>query len=128
MKELKRLNSIIAEKVKDWIKFYNIRLILFNIIIVFLFLLRSAGYFQPYFPISVNFIVIIGLFLSVIILGARSKIVFLVTLAFWVFAGFLKIIRIDVWAERTGIYAFESLVFGVILFLIENIRLNKDKD
>jgi hypothetical protein len=128
MKELKRLNSIIAEKVKDWIKFYNIRLILFNIIIVFLFLLRSAGYFQPYFPISVNFIVIVGLFLSVIILGARSKIVFLVTLAFWVFAGFLKIIRIDVWAERTGIYAFESLVFGVILFLIENIRLNKDKD
>ncbi len=109
------------DKLKKWVLEYNYRLIVFNIIIVFLFLLRSAGYFQPYFPISVNFIVIFGLVLSYFLLGANSKIVFLVTLIFWIFAGILEILGINVWAERTGIYAFESLVFGVLLLLRDNV-------
>ena len=110
------------EKIEKWFLVNNYKLILFNIIIVFLFLLRSAGYFQPYFPISVNFIVIFGLVLSYFLLGVNSKIVFLVTIIFWLFAGFLLLFHINVWAERTGIYAFESLTFGVILLLQEYIK------
>jgi len=116
------------DKFKKWVLEYNYRLIVFNIIIVFLFLLRSAGYFQPYFPISVNFIVIFALILSYFLLGSNSKTVFLVTLIFWIFAGMLFILRINVWGERTGIYAFESLVFGTLLFLFEEFKIkNKNR-
>ncbi len=114
------------DKLKKWVVENNFRLIIFNMILVFLFLLRSAGYFQPYFFISVNFIVIFGLVLSYFLIGTDSKIVFLVTLVFWIFAGMLQILHIDVWAERTGIYAFESLVFGVLLFLFEEFRRRKE--
>ncbi len=108
---------------KKWVLEYNYRLIIFNMVVVFLlFLLRSAGYFQPYFLITVNFIVIFSLIISPILLGAKSSTVFVVTLVFWAFAGFLRVVGIDVWAERTGIYAYESLVFGTLLFLFENIR------
>ncbi len=110
------------EKLKNWLLGYNYRLLLVNFIIVFLFLLRSAGYFQPYFAISINFIIIVGLILSVLLVGAKSNLIFIVTLIFWMFAGFLKLVRIDVWAERTGIYAYESLVFGVLLFLFEELK------
>src|SRR5688572_17170247 len=125
MKDLNNSKNKFYLKFKKWISDYNYRLIIFNIIIVFLFLLRSAGYFHPYFPISVNFIVIFGLVLSVILLGAKSNLIFGVTLAFWLFAGSLELLGIYVWAERTGIYAFESLLFGVVLFLIENTRKEK---
>src|SRR5581483_7337411 len=97
----------------------NYKLILFNIIVVFLFLLRSAGYFQPFFPISVNFIVIVALLLSIFLLGARSRIIFIVVILFWIFAGALRVLKIDVWAERTGIYAYESLVIGCLVFIFE---------
>jgi membrane-bound ClpP family serine protease len=127
-KDINNLKNNFGLKFKKWISDYNYRLILFNIIIVFLFLLRSAGYFQPYFPISVNFIVIVGLVLSVVLLGAKSNLVFYATLLFWIFAAFLKIVGIDVWSERTGIYAYESLVFGVILFLFENIKNHKREE
>ncbi len=112
-------------RVKKWVLEYNFNLIIFNIVIVFLFLLRSAGYFMPYFPISVNFIVVFGLVLSYFLLGTNSRTVFFITLFFWVFAGFLRMVGINVWAERTGIYAYESLVFGVLLFLFEEFRGGK---
>jgi len=107
---------------KKWILENNFKIVVFNMIIIFLFLLRSAGYFQPYFSISVNFIVMFGLFLSYLLLGTRSRVTFFITLIFWLFAGVLQVLRINVWAERTGIYAFESLVFGVILFLGEEVK------
>lgn len=109
------------EKLSKWLVVNNYKLAIFNIVIVFLFLLRSAGYFQPYFTISVNFIIVFGLVMSAVLLGVRSGFVFVITLMFWLFAGILQIMHINVWAERTGIYAYESLVFGVTLFLLENL-------
>lgn len=125
MKNLDKIKHEFSQDFEKWIHFYNHRLILFNIIIVFLFLLRSAGYFSPYFLISVNFIVIVGVILATYLLGASSRVIFFVTLLFWIFAAFLKIVKIDVWAERTGIYAYETLVFGVILFAIESLKKEK---
>lgn len=125
MKDLNRIKYKFSNDFEKWIHFYNHRLILFNIIIVFLFLLRSAGYFSPYFPISVNFIVIVGVVLATLLLRARSNVIFFVTLLFWLFAAFLRVVRIDVWAERTAIYAYETLTFGVILFIVENLKREK---
>ncbi|CAN5301242.1 hypothetical protein BH10PAT1_BH10PAT1_2980 [soil metagenome] len=124
MQKINKYKEELSQKFEKWVIKFNYKLIVFNIIIVFLFLLRSAGYFQPYFPISVNFIIIFSLVLSKILLNTNSKIIFLFVLVFWLFAEFLKLVKIDVWAERTGIYVYESLVFAVLLFLLES---SKDK-
>lgn len=108
-----------------WAKSHFLQLIVFNILLVFLFLLRSAGYFHPFFVISVNAIVLIGLIASIFLLGVRSKAMFLVALLFWLFAGFVKLIKIDVWAERTAVYAYQALIIGVILLIIESVKLKK---
>lgn len=106
-----------SEKIKTWVADHYFNLIIFHGLVLLLFLLRSAGYFNPFLPISVNFIVLTSLVLSVFILGARSRAIFIIALAFWLFAGLIRIMQIEVWAERTAIYAYESLVLGVILLL-----------
>lgn len=63
--------------IKKWHSKYGYRLIFFNIAMMLLFLLGSVGYFYPFFPITINVIVMIGLILSVILLGANSRILFL---------------------------------------------------
>lgn len=121
MFEINRFRKKMGVDIHSWIKNYNVKLIVFNIIMVFLFLLRSAGYFQPYFPISVNFIVIFGLILSVFLLGAGSRAIFIFALLAWIFAGLLNIFHIYVWTDRTGIYVYEAFVIGVVVYLREAI-------
>ena len=94
-------------------KFFNIWI--FNLIIILLFLLRSAGYFDPYFLVSVNLIIMIGLILAISLLGAGSRTMFVISLIFWLFAGLLRILNLNVWAERTAVYTYEALVIGVLL-------------
>ncbi len=105
------------EKIDLWAKenFFNI--VVFNLVIIVLYLLRSAGYFDPYFLISVNFIVIFGLVLTIFLFRAGSRLMFLTALLFWLFAGFLRILNLDTWAERTAIYCFESLIIGFVLLV-----------
>ena len=97
------------------------RWVLFNITLMSAFLLRSAGYLSPYLLISVNMIVILALILSVFLLKANYKTMFITALFFWIFAGLLATLKINVWAERTTVYVFESLVLGVILLTWEII-------
>lgn len=110
------------KRIKAWTRKNYLNLAIFNTILIGLFLLRSAGYFDPFFLVSVNMIVLIALISSIFLLGARSKILFLIALIFWLFAGFLKLVKIDVWTERTGVYAFEAFVVGAITFLFESIK------
>jgi len=112
IKELYAKTSLWAAK-----KFFLIWV--FNLIILLLFLLRSAGYFDPYFLVSVNLIIMIGLLLAIPLLGANSRTIFVVSLFFWLFAGFLRILNLDVWAERTAVYTYEALVIGVLLLISE---------
>lgn len=93
----------------------------FNIALMFAFLLRSAGYFSPYLPISVNMIVVFALILSVVLLKANYKTFFMAGILFWAFAGLLGMLKVNVWAERTTVYVFESLVLGVILLTWETM-------
>lgn len=123
MEELRKYLRLWLQKFNEWVVPHYFQLAVFNIFLVFLFLLRSAGYFHPFFIISVNFIVLMGLIVSIFLLGAGSRAMFLVTLFFWLFAAFFRIIKINVWAERTTIYAYQALVIGVLLLVFENIKI-----
>ncbi|MEK7169190.1 MAG: hypothetical protein AAB778_04210 [Patescibacteria group bacterium] len=84
--------------------------------------MRSAGYFLPFFGISVNFIVFILLILSIFLLNFNSRSMFFISLLFWIFACLIKILKIDIWAERTAIYTFEAFLIGVILLIKESFK------
>lgn len=113
------------EEVKNWGEAHLLGLFLFNLIIMILVLLRSAGYFAPFFPITINFTVLFALILTVVLLGFKSKELFLVALLLWVFTGALRVVNVQVWAERSAVYVFEALIVGMIVFIIENTKSKK---
>ncbi len=110
----------ISKEINNWALKNFLKIVVFNFVIIGLFLLRSAGYFDPYFYISVNFIVVVALVLSIILLSAKSKVLFIISLLFWIFSGLLKLLNLDVWAERTAIYCIEALVIGIILLYYDS--------
>ncbi len=112
----------LKENFQKWITKRMFGLIIINILLFSLFLLRSAGYFNPYFPISINFIVFAGLIFSVILLGADSKGLFFVALFLWIFAGVIRLLGIELWAVRTADYVYQTVFLAVILLFIESIK------
>lgn len=109
------------EKLQNWVELHYFQLAIFNVVLVILLLLRSAGYFEPFFGITINSIFFMALVLSIFLLGTRSRGAFTVALIFWLFAAILKLAKIDVWAERTAIYSFQALVVGVVLLIWESL-------
>lgn len=122
MKAMLNKFTIELAKISTWATTHGLNIILFNLLITLLFLLRSAGYFQPYYLISVNAIVLSGLLASIVVFRAKSKAMFLVATLFWIFAYLVKAFGIDVWAERTTVYAYEALVLGTIMLCVEGVR------
>ena len=116
MKELKN-------KVELWAKDNTAGIFVFNMIIILLVLLRSAGYFDPFFKLTINLIVLISVILSIFLLSVNSRAVFVFAIIFWILAAFFKIIRIDIWAERMGNYTYEILVIAILLLLMEYLRM-----
>lgn len=110
----------INTKIERWVKSHYLNLAIFNIFLIVLVLLHSARYFDPFWLISINAIVFVALIASIFLLGAKSNIFFIATLLFWIFAGLLKLAKIDVWAERTTVYAFEALIIGVFMLFVES--------
>lgn len=121
---LEKIYSQNTDRLKRWAAERVFGLFIFNIIVMLLILLYTAGYFAPFFPLTINSIFFISLILAIILLGVKSKVLFITALSFWLFATFLKTIKIDVWAERTAIYSYQSLIVGLVLTIIE---LRKDK-
>ena len=115
-------SEYIEKKIRGWNLKYGYRLIFFNIVMMTLFLLGSVGYFYPFFPITTNVVVMTGLILSVVLLGADSRVLFLAASFFWIIALFFKVVGVDVWAERTGIYVYESLFLGFLFLLWNTIK------
>ncbi len=109
------------KKSKNWSQKNILGLFIFNILLILLLLLRSAGYFSPFLELDINAIVFISLILAVILLKVRNKVIFIISILFWIFAAFLRIVEVNVWAERTAIYAYESLFVGVIIMIGESI-------
>lgn len=128
----RRANLIYLEKIgqlRIWAEENILGLFIFNILLVLLLLLRSAGYFSPFLPLDVNVVIFVSLVMAVFLLKLNSHVVFGITIAFWLFAGFLRIAGVDVWAERTAIYAYESLMVGVSCMMVEIVsKQRKDND
>lgn len=114
--------TVLIRRFKSWSQENLTGVFLFNITLMVLILLHAAGYFEPYLPITINIIVFTALILTVILFNARSGVIFFAGLLFWIFAGLLRVLYIDVWAERTAIYAYQALMLGVLVLIIENIR------
>lgn len=116
----KRFNSL-TKKTQQWVFYHYLQIAAFNLIVILLFLLKSAGYFEPFFSITVNLIVMFAVISSIFLLGTNNRTMFLVFLIFWIFAAFLKLVGVDIWAERTTVYAYQALVLGVFLYILENL-------
>lgn len=110
--------------IQEWGNKHLFKMLVFNTILMFLVLMRSAGYFLPFFGISVNFIVLSMLVLSIFLLNSNSKTMFITAFLLWMFAALMKVLKIDIWAERTAIYTFEALFIGTILLIIESVKPN----
>jgi len=106
-----------------WVSSHYVNLAIFNALMVVLVFLHSARYFDPFWTLTINVIFFILLIASVFLLGAGSRTLFLISLAFWIFAGFMKILGVAVWAERITIYVFESFLIGVLLLFAENLKV-----
>ena len=109
----------INKSFSKWASSHYINLAIYNALIVLLVLLHSAKYFDPYWLISINIIIFIALIASVFLLGANSRVMFLVCLVFWLAAGLMRILNVEVWAERLTIYVFNSFFLGVVLLFFE---------
>lgn len=109
------------KKTTVWAASRYVNLAIFNTLAVILSLLHVAKYFHPFWMITINIIIFILLIASVLLLGARSRALFLISLLFLLFSGFVKILGIGVWAERIAIYMFQALLLGILLLFIENV-------
>lgn len=116
-----KINSRLFQDLNSWAQKRIVGLFAFNILVMLMIVLRSAGYFDPFFPITINFIVLLALILSIILLGVGNRIMFLTAFVFWILAAALKILNVDVWAERTAVYTFQALVVGVVLLIWESL-------
>lgn len=113
----------IESKIQPWVKSHYLNLAIYNAFIMVLVLLHTANYFDPFWLISINVVIVLGLVASIFLLGAKSSSFFVIALVFWLFAAFLKFAKVDVWAERTAIYAFETFVIGIVLLFVEDLFL-----
>lgn len=110
-----------------WVREKYFQLAILNVFLVILVLLRSAGYFEPYFPITINVIVILGILASIILLRVGSYFAFSASLIFWVLTAVFRILYIIPWAERTALYSFEAFGIGVFHLILEAV-LKKERD
>lgn len=118
----------LIERLQNWAHQNIINLFIFNTILTALLLLRSAGYFSPFFALNISLIIVLCLALSVILLGARSRVLFTVAVLFWLVAIFLKVSGVDIWAERAAIYTFEALLLGLLIFFLEENPIKPKND
>ncbi|KKU10007.1 MAG: hypothetical protein UX13_C0023G0007 [Candidatus Woesebacteria bacterium GW2011_GWB1_45_5] len=118
---------LVRKKLSAWGKERYLELAVFNVLLAILVLLHSAGYFNPFWLISINTIIFIMLCVSIVLLGMRSTAMFAVSFLFFAFSGFMKALNVAVWAERTSIYVFQALFLGILMLLFENIFLYNAK-
>lgn len=120
---MKKRYSNILSLLQTWSQKRILNLFIFNVVLTMLLLLRSAGYFDPYLPLTINLIILLCLAMSVFLLGLRYKALFIITLLLWLFATFLTLIGINIWAERAAIYSFEAFTIAFVLFVISKTNV-----
>ena len=94
---------------------------LFNLAIVVLVLLRSAGYFEPFVPLTINSIFFIGFILLPVMLGVNYVALFSIAGLFWLLSALLQLFSVDIWAERSSIYCFQAFFVGFLILFFNYI-------
>lgn len=113
-------------RLRKWVEQKYFQLAILNVFLLSLVLLKSAGYFEPYFPITINVIVILGVLASIFLLKISSSFVFVTSLVFWVLTALFRILYIIPWAERTALYSFEAFAIGMAYLILEAILKRKN--
>jgi len=108
----------IGKSVRVWVEKNLVGIFVFNLTVVVMVLLNTAQYFKPFFYLGINSIFFLSLILAIALLGARTKAMFVISIIFLLFAAFLKVVKIDVWADRASIYFYQSFFVGLVLLLI----------
>lgn len=126
-KDINRLLKKCKKDTEKWAYSNFFSIFIINLILLILFLLHSAGYFDPYFPITVNFVIIVGIFVATILLNLNIQILIVMAGAFWLFAGLLYLLRVNIWAYRTTLYVFQIFVLMIVLLLYQSLRSHKAK-
>lgn len=125
MEKIRVKGHLGEDGLRKWIATHQFQLALFNGFLMLMILLRSAGYFEPFIPLTINLIFASALVLSVFLLDTTSRGAVSIALIFWVIAGLLRVLSIEVWAERAAVYSFEALLLSIFLFIIEEAVLGR---
>ena len=107
----------VGKSVKVWVEKKLVGIFIFNLIVVVMVLLNTAQYFKPFFYLGINSIFFLSLILAVALLGSRTKEMFLISIIFLLFAAFLKVVKIDIWADRASIYFYQAFLIGLVLLI-----------
>jgi len=107
-----------VKSVKLWAGRHLAGLFVFNVSILVMVLLSTAQYFKPFFYLGINSIFFFSLLFAVLFLGARTKAMLTIAIIFLALTAFLKVVKIDVWADRASIYFYQAFFIGLLLLLI----------
>lgn len=108
----------VERSIRVWVGKNLVGIFIFNLTVVVMVLLNTAQYFKPFFYLGINSIFFLSLILAVALLRARTKAMFIISIIFLLFAAFLKVVKIDVWADRASIYFYQAFLIGLVLLLI----------
>lgn len=114
------------KEISNWFIGKQKEVMIFNLCVLALSVLHTAGYFHPYFVISINIVVLASFVLAILVLGVGSRTMFVISLAFLFITLFFKLVQVHVWAERMSIYVFESLTLATIVLFVETIGKKKE--
>lgn len=111
--------------ITTWSKKNIARLFIYQMTLMLLVVLHSLGYFHPFFIISAHFIISVALILSVLLLRTRSIHIAFFAATFWLGASFFQASRVTVWAERMSMYAYETFLLCIVLYILEMYFLSR---
>ncbi len=115
-----------ARRLKEWSQQHFLPLVIMNLVLMLVVLLRTAGYFAPYLILTINLIVMLSLIMGVIFLGLRSRGMVMVAIVLWLLSALLRLLGVEIWADRSSIYVYQALIVTLVLLLIESRTIKKD--
>lgn len=114
----KNVYRVITDSFTTWSKKNTASLLWLNLMVMVLLLLKSAGYFAPFFLVSVNHIYVLMLLYSIIFLKIRSRELTVLALIFLVISAVLTVFHMDVWAVRSAWYMYQAFLIALIFGLV----------
>lgn len=115
----------VLDDINYWAHERVMGLFVFNFVLMILVLLYNAGYFAPFYAITINLIIFIALVLAVVLLKVGSGVIIIASLLFWALAALFRMAEVGVWAERTAVYTYQSFIVGLLTYVYEYIKYDR---